>query len=134
MVRDVSSAIFTRVHPFLAARYSRVFQAAVSLRDVARVSKLTAYYRKKFLAFEELNPEHRHPAQTLLLKSFYVAQFQQFTKGSPKLFISFQLGFVNVTLGTVLVFILGPRISDMFNHVHKMCCFCWVVPLLFGPR
>jgi hypothetical protein len=67
----------------LAARCSRVFQAAVSLRDVARVSKLTAYYQRKFLAFEELNPEHRDPAQTLLLKSFYVAQIQQFTEGSP---------------------------------------------------
>ena len=48
-------------------------EAAVSLRDVARLSKLTAYYKRKLVCYQDLHSEDLEPdhSQALLLKAFY---------------------------------------------------------------
>lgn len=48
-------------------------EAAVSLRDVARLSKLTAYYKRKLACYQDLHSENLEPdhSQALLLKAFY---------------------------------------------------------------
>lgn len=48
-------------------------EAAVSLRDVARLTKLTAYYKRKLVCYQDLHSENLEPdhSQALLLKAFY---------------------------------------------------------------
>lgn len=61
----------------LRLQFSHMFlsnaEAAVSLRDVARLTKLTAYYKRKLVCYQDLHSENLEPdhSQALLLKAFY---------------------------------------------------------------
>lgn len=61
----------------LPLQFSHMFlsnaEAAVSLRDVARLTKLTAYYKRKLVCYQDLHSENLEPdhSQALLLKAFY---------------------------------------------------------------
>lgn len=69
----VSSCLFSLPLQFSLHMLLSNAEAAVSLRDVARLTKLTAYYKRKLVCYQDLHSENLEPdhSQALLLKAFY---------------------------------------------------------------